>query len=131
MTASNGGVGGATGIPVEPHPTTVQEPESRDSTSTPTPQSESLAAVSAEIVDELGQDTTHSSLVPAPPVTASPPPTVSHVREAEKNLAPIIGVHKFQYSAEILNDYLVKVLRFWRGERDAVGVEIEDASRCK
>ncbi|KAK4689483.1 exonuclease V, partial [Tremellales sp. Uapishka_1] len=42
----------------------------------------------------------------------------------------IIGKHKFTHSPSLLVNHLDSVLKFWMGERDPLGVKVEDASRC-
>ncbi|KAF8340468.1 uncharacterized protein EI90DRAFT_2906604, partial [Cantharellus anzutake] len=44
--------------------------------------------------------------------------------------APVIGSDKFQYDPHFLDAYVIRVLAFWRGQRDAEGVDIEDSHRC-
>ncbi|GAA6063246.1 hypothetical protein JCM10212_000348 [Sporobolomyces blumeae] len=66
----------------------------------------------------IAQTTTSS---PSPP--SSPPrPTPAPV---------IIGTTVFQYSSEQLLAYLDKVLSYWHSERPAIGVSIEQVSRCR
>jgi exonuclease V len=60
-------------------------------------------------------------------------PDPSHVTAAERvaNLAPVVGTSRFKYSEAVLGEYLKEIMQFWRGEREPVGVDIEDSNRCK
>ncbi|KAI5463710.1 exonuclease V [Mariannaea sp. PMI_226] len=42
-----------------------------------------------------------------------------------------IQVHDFPVSRQALDDYLTKYMAWWRGERQARGVEIEEAFKCR
>ncbi|KAG6006989.1 hypothetical protein E4U21_006509 [Claviceps maximensis] len=42
-----------------------------------------------------------------------------------------IDVHDFPVSGEVLNGYLKGYMSWWRGERKAVGVQIEEAFKCR
>ncbi|KAG5983388.1 hypothetical protein E4U55_000064 [Claviceps digitariae] len=42
-----------------------------------------------------------------------------------------LDVHDFPVSSQVLDGYLKGYMSWWRGERKAVGVEIEEASKCK
>jgi len=47
------------------------------------------------------------------------PPSHLPASEEEDLLTPMIGCNKFQYDPMLLDAYLVSILRFWRGQRDA------------
>lgn len=83
-------------------------------------------------------DSTPMYVLPDPTlITSGPEPLVdlepSHVLPSERNarLAPVVGTSRFEYDPVMLDSYLEHVLKFWRGEREPVGVDIEDANRCK
>lgn len=69
---------------------------------------------------------------PAPdPPTPGPHSMPYHVRPSESSLGPVIGTTKFAYDGEFLDDYVIEVLKLWKGKREPVGVDIEDSGRCK
>ena len=43
----------------------------------------------------------------------------------------VFGFKTFLYDKDVINDYLDDELRWWRGEREAVGVSIEEAFKCR
>lgn len=51
--------------------------------------------------------------------------------EGWKSLGKIIGITDFQYDGQFLDDYVTKVIKLWKGEREPVGVDIEDSGRCQ
>jgi len=63
--------------------------------------------------------TTPKAAEESPPPLPNPP---SHLPTSEEEdlLAPMIGCDKFQYNPMLLNAYLISILRFWRGQRDAL-----------
>lgn len=50
---------------------------------------------------------------------------------SEDGLAPIVGISKFLYDEQELDEYVADVMKFWRGLREPRGVDIEDVNRCK
>lgn len=42
----------------------------------------------------------------------------------------VIGVQTFQRDSTLLKEHLDTVIKWWKGERETVGVEIEDAWKC-
>jgi hypothetical protein len=53
------------------------------------------------------------------------------VLQDEAGLAPVVGISRFLYDEQELNEYIVDIIKFWRGRREPRGVDIEDANRCK
>ena len=49
----------------------------------------------------------------------------------ETGLAPIVAISRFSYDEQELTEYIADVIKFWRGQREPRGVDIEDANRCK
>ncbi len=75
--------------------------------------------------------TTETTTPKAAEESPPPPNPPSHLPASEDPLAPVIGCDKFQYDPTLLDAYLVSILKFWRGQRDASGVDIEDSRRCE
>jgi exonuclease V len=50
--------------------------------------------------------------------------------EAPGTDGSIIGSHRFAYSSTLLADHIERILQFWTGAREPVGVTIENTSRC-
>jgi exonuclease V len=42
----------------------------------------------------------------------------------------VIGRHRFQHDPEMLATHLESTLQYWRGEREPIGVQIAETSRC-
>lgn len=87
--------------------------------------------------------TTPSYVLPDPTIVAALPASTDRDRDADIELphvlpaerkadvAPVIGTSRFEYDAELLDEHLEDILKFWRGQREPVGVDIEDANRCQ
>jgi exonuclease V len=60
----------------------------------------------------------------------SPAPTNTEESYSASGSGSIIGRSVFTHSPRRLTAHLSSVLRWWMGERDAVGVSIEETSRC-
>ncbi|KZF25208.1 hypothetical protein L228DRAFT_265683 [Xylona heveae TC161] len=43
----------------------------------------------------------------------------------------ILGIKAFNYEEKVLRDYLADILKWWKGEREARGVVIEEAYKCR
>ena len=65
------------------------------------------------------ETTTPKAAEELPPLLPPNPPSHLPALEEEDLLAPVIGCDKFQYNPMLLNTYLISILRFWRGQRDA------------
>jgi exonuclease V len=57
---------------------------------------------------------------------SSPPPS------PDKNTASgsIIGRHRFQHDAQLMTAHLESVLQFWMGQRQPIGVTVDETQRC-
>ncbi len=64
------------------------------------------------------ETTTPKAAEESPPPPPNPPSHLPTLEE-EDLLTPMIGCDKFQYNPMLLNAYLISILRFWRGQRDA------------
>lgn len=60
----------------------------------------------------------------------SPPPVETTKGSSASESGSIIGRTVFTHSPRRLTAHLSSVLRWWMGEREAVGVSIEETSRC-
>lgn len=59
---------------------------------------------------------------------------VSHLLTAEfrkSDTGRVIGTRSFEYDGKALDPYVQDVMKWWRGEREPRGVEIEDAVKCR
>ncbi|KAK4548985.1 hypothetical protein LTR36_008758 [Oleoguttula mirabilis] len=70
------------------------------------------------------------------PTTPSPPgsPSISALLTAEYRAAAdgtLIGRRSFAFDAEQLDAYVQDEIKWWRGQRETKGVEIEEAFKCK
>jgi len=54
----------------------------------------------------------------------------SKEKEPEIPIGGIIGRICFQHDDKALDDYVTSVLKWWHGERDPVGVSMQDVHRC-
>ena len=43
----------------------------------------------------------------------------------------ILGMKTFLYDKSVIQDYVDSELRWWRGEREAQGVVVEEAYKCR
>ncbi|KAK3110719.1 hypothetical protein LTR53_014711 [Teratosphaeriaceae sp. CCFEE 6253] len=64
--------------------------------------------------------------------TALPPPLSPFLTAEFRSSASgtLLGRRHFAYSAPLLDAYVDEELRWWRGEREARGVELEEAFKC-
>ena len=63
-----------------------------------------------------------------------PPTSVSSSLRAEyrwSRTGEVIGSHSFDHDDAVLEPYLASELSWWKGEREARGVEVEDAFKCQ
>ncbi|CAE6999461.1 hypothetical protein PTNB73_03856 [Pyrenophora teres f. teres] len=63
-----------------------------------------------------------------------PPTNLSHILRAEYRYAKtgdIIGSELTAYDSEIIEKYLSEEMDWWKGRREAKGVEIEEAYKCQ
>lgn len=81
-----------------------------------------LAAV---ITPQFPSSPSHS---PSSPLLLSPLLTARYVSSSTGQL---IGNKTFMYDQSVLDGYLEEAMRWWRGERDAKGVEVQDAWKCR
>ena len=51
-------------------------------------------------------------------------------KPAEEVDGAIIGSHRFAYSPALLSDHIERILEFWTGSREPVGVSVENTTRC-
>ncbi|KAF1816204.1 hypothetical protein P152DRAFT_389419, partial [Eremomyces bilateralis CBS 781.70] len=56
---------------------------------------------------------------------------VLHVEFRSQSDGSIIGSKSFVYNANTIDRYVKDTLRFWKGDREPKGVEIEDAFKCR
>ncbi|OCL04793.1 hypothetical protein AOQ84DRAFT_345751 [Glonium stellatum] len=64
----------------------------------------------------------------------SSPSALGRVLKAEfrhSNTGEIIGNKTFAYDANILREYLIDEISWWKGERQARGVDVEEAFKCR
>jgi exonuclease V len=62
---------------------------------------------------------------------AAEPPTNTVVEKAtEDSEGSIIGSQRFPYSSDLLSEHIDRILQFWTGIREPVGVSIENTTRC-
>lgn len=54
----------------------------------------------------------------------------SSAKPVEEEDGSIIGSHRFAYSSSLLSEHIDRILQFWTGGRDPVGVSIENTTRC-
>jgi exonuclease V len=54
----------------------------------------------------------------------------SSPKPVEEEDGSIIGSHRFAYSSSLLSEHIDRILQFWTGSRDPVGVSIENTTRC-
>lgn len=60
--------------------------------------------------------------------------SVSDVLRAEfrySRTGELIGSELFTYDIQAVEEYLTKEMQWWKGEREAVGVEVEEAFKCR
>lgn len=62
-------------------------------------------------------------LIPPPREPSPPPPPVME--------GTLIGYERFKFEEVQLNDWVRSATQFWTGEREAVGVSIDQTSRCR
>ena len=74
------------------------------------------------ILELITTETTTPKAAEESPLPPPPPNPPSHLPTSEEEdlLTPMIGCDKFQYNPMLLNAYLISILRFWRGQRDAL-----------
>lgn len=64
--------------------------------------------------------------------SVSPDPHAPRERSTVSPRPPtLIGVSKFTLSLELLEEHVAKSMSYWNGERDPVGVSIENVKRCR
>jgi exonuclease V len=63
-------------------------------------------------------------------LTAAPLSSLLTVEYRSSSSGDEIGKHSFALNAGELNSYVASEMQWWRGERPARGVEIEEASKC-
>jgi exonuclease V len=92
-------------------------PLSRRSTMQSPPHSETDASHSGQNAVDIG-------CVSSP--DSSPPPS------PDKNTASgsIIGRHRFQHDPQLVTAHLDSVLQFWMGQREPIGVTVDETQRC-
>lgn len=73
---------------------------------------------------QSGQNAVDKGRVSSP--YSSPPPS------PDKNTASgsIIGRHRFQHDPELVTTHLESVLQFWMGQREPIGVTVDETQRC-
>lgn len=65
------------------------------------------------------------------PEQSQPPAVIDpRAKPAEDDDGSIIGSHRFAYSPSLLSEHIDRILQFWTGSRDPVGVSIENTTRC-
>lgn len=42
----------------------------------------------------------------------------------------IIGTTEFEFDQQLLDEYLVDIMKWWNGERNSRGVSLEQSGRC-
>ncbi|KAF2727190.1 hypothetical protein EJ04DRAFT_145361 [Polyplosphaeria fusca] len=60
--------------------------------------------------------------------------TISHVLRAEFRWAKtgeVIGSEVIAYDEDVIEEYIVNEISWWRGHREAKGVEVEEAFKCR
>jgi exonuclease V len=60
--------------------------------------------------------------------------TISDVLRAEfrwSRTGELIGSELFAYDTKVIESYIESEMSWWKGERDAVGVEVEEAFKCR
>lgn len=63
---------------------------------------------------------------------AAEPPTKTAVEKVTEDSeeGSIIGSQRFAYCSDLLSEHIDRILQFWTGTREPVGVSIENTTRC-
>lgn len=64
------------------------------------------------------------------PTAPKPPTEIEAEKSADDIEGSIIGSQRFAYSRDLLSEHIDKILQFWTGSREPVGVSIENTTRC-
>jgi len=108
-------------------PPTSSPVPSQTSTSTPDPLSLLLAHNSLTSLWTL----LHSQLTLTFPSGAASIGSVLKVEYRDQSDGSIIGLKTFLYDKDVISEYVDEEMRWWKGEREARGVEIEEAYKCR
>lgn len=66
----------------------------------------------------------------AEPKAAEPSTNTAVEKATEDSEGSIIGSQRFPYSSDLLSEHIDRILQFWTGIREPVGVSIENTTRC-
>jgi exonuclease V len=101
----------------EPLPATLLPPEVYDATQQRAMQRSSThEPVQAEVTGD--------------PTAAKTSTEIEVEKSTEDAEGSIIGSQRFAYSRDLLSEHIDKILQFWTGSREPVGVSIENTTRC-
>jgi exonuclease V len=64
------------------------------------------------------------------PDGAAPLGNILKVEYRSRNSGEVVGSKTFPMDEQGLKDYMVKEMQWWRGEREAEGVVVEEAFKC-
>lgn len=124
-----------------PRPVEVTEQENQDDIATTIMDDEPLAAslVPPQVLEALQQhvysdprhefDNIEDHGIETQPQTPNANDSVV-AEPAGEDDGTIIGSHRFAYSPVLLSEHIDRILEFWTGRREPVGVSIENTTRC-